>query len=361
MRYAVIMAGGRGQRLWPLSRQKRPKQVLRLFDGKTLLRLCYERLEGLFEAPNILVVTNASYVDTVRQDLPEIPAGNVIGEPAVRDTSGAIGLAASILAKKDSEASMAVVTADQIISPAEPLRHALEDALSFVEDNPRQLVVFGIKPAFPSTQLGYVQLAEPAGTVNKSRVFKVERFREKPNEQTAAEYIEAGNFMWNSGMFVWRARTILDELGRFAPETKEPLQKIADSWDTQQRQAAVDEWFVKLPKISIDYAVMERATNVSAIKLDCRWLDLGCFTALADVIRQDATKNVIIAAQNALLDCRENIVVTEDQGHLIAAIGLENTVIVHSPDATLVCPASQAHRLKELLEKMQNEGKAKYL
>jgi mannose-1-phosphate guanylyltransferase len=356
------MAGGRGQRLWPLSREKRPKQVLKLFDGKTLLRLCYERLAGLFGDDRILVLTNAAYVDTVRGNLPEVPAENVIGEPAVRDTSGAIGLAAAILAKKHGDASMAVVTADQVIEPVEPLRRALADALGFVEKNPGELVVFGIRPTFASTQLGYVQLGSlkekaPGG----SDILAVEKFREKPDENTAGQYLEAGNYAWNSGLFVWKAATILDYLSRFVPETAEPLRKIAEAWDTERRRDALEEHFVKLPKISIDYAVMERAENVSAIRLDCRWLDLGSFTALADVIKRDAGGNVIVAAQNALLDCKDNVVVTEDGGHLMAAIGLKDTVIVHGGDATLVCPADQAHRIKELLEKIEREGGGGYV
>jgi len=362
MRCAVIMAGGRGQRLWPLSRGKRPKQVLKLFGGKTLLRLCYERLAGLFDNESILVLTNAAYVDTVRGDLPEVPCENVIGEPAVRDTSGPIGLAAAVLVKKYGDASMAIVTADQIIEPPETLRRALEDAIGFVEKNPAELVVFGIRPTFASTQLGYVQLGtakEKAPSGND--IFTVEQFREKPDEKTARGYLAAGNFAWNSGLFVWKAAAILEYLTRYVPDTGGPLRKIAEAWDTERRQEALEQHFVELPKISIDYAVMEKAEKVSGIRLDCSWLDMGSFTALADVIKRDADGNVMVAAQHALLDCRNNVVVTEDGGHLMAAIGMKDTVIVHGGDATLVCPADQCHRIKDLLDKLEREGKAGYL
>ncbi len=362
MNYAVIMAGGTGKRLWPLSRQKRPKQVLKLLDGQTLLRCCFERLRPIFDTRNIITFTNAGYADLVRENLSELPYDNVIAEPAVRDTAGAIGLAATILTKYDPEATTAVVTADQLIEPPEVLQQALKDALVFVNNNPDNLLTFGVKPTFPSTQLGYIKCATSQKYPDcKNTIYSVEAFKEKPDEKTAKEYLATGEYLWNSGMFVWKARTILDNLAKFLPESTEPFQQIKTSWAGPGQQQTLKEQFIKLPKISIDFAVMEKAKDVFAIQLDCRWLDMGSFAALADIISSDKDNNIVVAGTSELLGCKNSIFVTEDTGHLIAAIGLENIVVAHSPDATLVCHADQAQKLKELLELIKQHGGEKFL
>ncbi len=362
MNYAVIMAGGTGKRLWPLSRKSRPKQVLKLFQGQNLLRLCFNRLSPLFDARNIIVLTNSGYSDTVRESVTGLPYNNVISEPVVRDTTGAIGLAASILAKVDPDASMAVVTADQIIEPAEVFQQAVKDALAFINANPDRLLTFGINPTSPSTQLGYIKCSAPKKYPNcKNEIFTVDRFKEKPSEETARRYLAEGKHFWNSGIFVWKAKTILALINKYLPDAAEPLQKIAGAWDGPNQEQALNDFFPKLPKISIDFAVMEKAPGVHAIKLDCRWLDLGSFAALADIIQSDKNNNIVVAAQSELLDCESSVFVTEDAGHLIAGIGLENMVVAHSPDATLVCPVDKAYRLKELLELIEKRTGDKFL
>lgn len=362
MNYAVIMAGGTGKRLWPLSRQKRPKQVLKLLDGQTLLRNCFERLEGIFDLRNILVLTNANYVDLVRENLTELPEENVIAEPAVRDTASAIGLAATILHKYDTNANMAVVTADQVLEPKEKFQEAMRTALSFVNENPDALVTFGIQPTFASTQLGYIQFgkAVPCGA-SPDAVHYIEAFKEKPDLQAAKKYLEQGNFAWNSGMFVWRCETILKQLTNFLPEAVEPLRNIQADWGGVDQQQTLLEWFPKLPKISIDYAVMERSDNVYGISLDCRWLDMGSFASLVDIIESDPNNNCVVSGHSELLDCKNNIVVTEEKNHMIALIGVENMIVAHTKDATLVCSKDHANRLKELLENIQKHKDGNFL
>ena len=362
MDYAVIMAGGTGKRLWPLSREKRPKQVLKLIDGKTLLRRCFDRLKPIFDDRNIIVLTNAGYADTVRENLPELPYGNVIAEPAVRDTAGAIGLASAVLCKYDADAKMAVVTADQLIEPDEVFQNTMTDALRFVDKNEDAMLTFGIKPTFPSTQLGYIKLSGKTDCEGcKNDIYSVDSFKEKPDLETAEEYLDQGGYCWNSGMFVWKAKTILDKLTELLPASKEPLQKIQNDWDSPRQDETLKEWFLKLPKISIDYAVMENASDVYAIKLDCKWLDMGSFAALADIISSDENNNIVVAGISELLDSKNNIVITEDRDHLIAVIGLKDTVVAHTPDATLVCPVEQTERLKELLENIKAQGGEKFL
>ena len=339
MNYAVIMAGGTGKRLWPLSRKKRPKQVLELLDGQTLLRKCFDRLEGIFDLCNILVLTNADYVDIVRENLSELPEENVIAEPAVRDTAGAIGLAATVLHKYDSNATMAIV-----------------------DENPQALVTFGIQPTFPSTQLGYIQFGKPVPCgASQDAVHAIDAFREKPELEVAKSYLDQGNYAWNSGMFVWRCDTILQHYSNFLPEATEPLSNIQASWGGVEQQQALQEWFPRLPKISIDYAVMEKADDVYGISLDCRWLDMGSFAALVDIIEADADNNCIIAGRHELLDCKNNIVVTEDKDHMIALMGMENMIVAHTKDATLVCSIDHADRLKELLEQVQAHKDGEFL
>lgn len=180
-------------------------------------------------------------------------------------------------------------------------------------------------------------------------------------KKTAQKYIDSGQYFWNSGMFVWKAQTILNNLKNFLPESAVPLEEIKAAWDGPHQQQAIEDWFVKLPKISIDFAVMEKAQNVHAIELDCSWFDMGSFAALADIVTADKNNNVVVAEKTQLLDCKDNIIVTEQKDHLIAAIGLENIVVAHTPDATLVCHVDHAPRLKELLEKIKQKKGDKYL
>ena len=357
MNYAVIMAGGTGKRLWPLSRKARPKQVLKLLDNEqTLLGDCFDRLRPVFEPDNILVQTNVKYRDIVRDALEELPADNIIGEPVVRDTAGAIALAATVLSVRDPDATMVVVTADQVIRPAEKLQQAIADAVTFVNNNPQSLVTFGIRPDFASTQLGYIKCVEPKDVQGcENKIYTVDSFREKPDKETAQQYLSTGQYFWNSGMFVWKAKTILDNLQKFLPESTEPLKHIRSAWGTPDGLKVLDEQFARLPKISIDFAVMEKAENVFAIRLDCKWLDMGSFAALADIVEPDENGNIVRAKMSELLDCSDNIIVTQEQGHLIAAIGLKGMIVAHTKDATLVCPAGQDQRLKEMLELIEKK------
>ncbi len=362
MQFAVIMAGGTGKRLWPLSRENRPKQVLKLIEGDTLLRGCYQRINEMFDHRHIIVLTNKGYTDIVRENLPDIPYDNVIAEPAVRDTAGAIGLAASVLVRFDPDATMAVVTADQVIKPAKIFHQALEDGINFVETNPDALITFGIQPSFPNTQLGYIKLGESQKYPDcRNEIYPVEAFKEKPDMQTAKEYLSTGQYCWNSGLFVWKAKRVLELLFENLPQAKHPLQRIQADWGGPHQEETLSEYFLKLPKISIDFAVMEKAPKVHAIKLNCQWLDMGSFSALADIIQSDKDGNIIVASQSEALNCKNNILVTEDKEHLIAAIGLEDMVVVHSPDATLVCPIGETEKLKQLLEVLKQHKKEKYL
>jgi len=362
MNYAVIMAGGSGQRLWPLSRQRRPKQIITLYENESLLRHCVNRIKGIFDAEHILIVTNAQYADIVREHLPELPAENILGEPVGRDTANAIGLAAAILSQRDPDAVMAVFSADHIIQPVEPLQQAVKTALSFLENHPQALFTFGIKASFAHTGFGYLKRGQNLPELGPG-IYPVKAFREKPNKTTARRYIRSGDYCWNSGMFVWRVETILQQLGRHLPHNLDRLTRIGQAWHTPERSQLLDSEFPELEKISIDYAVMEHAKKVFMCELDCYWVDVGSFAALAETLgTSDDYQNV--ATGNTVchwLDSSGNIAISDSDNHLIAGIGLENLIIVHTDDATLICRRGDTDAIKELLENLEAKQLDRFL
>jgi len=350
------MAGGSGTRLWPLSRTSRPKQLLPLIDGKTLLAIAVERLSGMFAPENIYIITNAEYAADVAQALPDLPPENVVGEPLGRDTANAIALGAEILAAKDPEATMAVFTADHVIRPQEDFDRCLLAACQAAESTPDALVTFGIRPTWPHTGLGYVHCSDETDGVHT-----VVAFKEKPDHQDARRYAESGTHFWNSGMFVWTVAAIRSALQEFLPASVDALAPIGQAVrDGADYTDALAEVYPQLEKISIDYAVMERAAKVLMVELTCEWLDVGSWPALADVLTGDEAGNVTVADNAVVLDSACNVIVTEDD-HMLAVLGMDDCVIVHSPDATLVCKKSDSQRLKELVALLEQRYERKFL
>jgi len=357
-RYAVIMAGGAGTRLWPLSRKSRPKQLVRILGDKSLLDEAVERLSGSVGPEYLYIITNRQYVEQMVAAYPQIPPENIIGEPQGRDTANAIGLAAAVIHQRDPEAVMGVFTADHIITPAETFRRVLDSAFAYVAGSPNSLITFGIPPTWPHTGMGYIQRGEKLG----EGVFRVKQFKEKPDETTAAQYLADGDYYWNGGMFVWRAATILEKLQQLLPDSAAGLDAISKAWNTDSRIETLDRIFPTLPKISIDYAVMEKVAlegKVIVVELPCRWLDVGSWPALAEVLDPDEAGNRATAKKTHLLDARNNILISEDPDHLLVAIGVNDLIVVHSPDATLVCPNDQAEKIKSLVGEIQqiHDGK----
>lgn len=356
MRHAVIMAGGAGVRLWPLSRKDRPKQLLRLFDGKSLLRRSYERVAALLPPERIGVITNQTHLPIVAEELPELPVDNLLGEPVGRDTSNAVGMAAAVVARRDPDAVIGIFTADHIISPLDRFREAVERAYQAAEEYPDALVTMGIKPTRADTNYGYVRRGERIS----DRLFAVKNFTEKPDAATATEYLASGEYYWNSGMFAWRADTILDQLKKHLPQSYAAICEIADAWSTERRQQKLDSLYPTLTKISIDFAVMERAERVLVVEMDCHWIDVGSWPALESVIQADGDGNVSTGGNAIHLGSRGNIVASQED-HLIATIGIEDLVIVHSPDATLICSKRDAQRIKELVDNIREKLGEQYL
>ena len=356
MRYAVILAGGAGKRLWPLSRLDRPKQLLPLIEDKNLLSMAVERLGGIFAPENILIITNAEYLPQVRQALPQIPPANVIGEPEGRDTANAIALGVELLHARDPEATMAVFTADHVIRPVECFAQAVDMACKTAEKNPDALLTFGVSASWPHTGLGYIHVGKSVAT----DIYEVQGFKEKPDHQTARHYVESGQYYWNSGMFVWTLSAIRKAFEAYLPESLRKLEGVAKAMrEGRDYMPMLREVYPKLEKISIDYAVMEKASKAMMVHLRCEWLDVGSWPSLEQVSELDENGNVVVAENSVLLDSNRNIVVTEDD-HLLAVVGMDDCIVVHSSDATLVCNRSDSQRLKELVAALEARYGKKY-
>jgi len=320
-----------------------------MVHGSSLLRLAFERLEGVVPHERRLVCAVSALRDAIRIDLGDLPASQFLGEPVARDTAAAVGFCAATLLRRDAEAVMAVCTADHLIEPEDVFRQKMLQAFTLAEGSRNTLVMFGVRPTGPATAYGYLELgAQAHGAV------VVEGFREKPDAAGAQAYFTAGpdKYLWNSGMFVWKAAAFLDCLRVHQPELYAGVHKIAEAYDTPRRDEVIACVYPALPKISVDYAVMEPASRdpnmrLLAIPLSLRWLDVGSWNAYAEVCKRDG-KNAVAAERHALVDCENVLVACGDLDHLVAAVGCKDLIIVHTADATLVCRTDQAECIKQL-------------
>jgi mannose-1-phosphate guanylyltransferase len=364
VRHAVIMAGGAGTRLWPLSRSGRPKQLIDVVaddagGAHSLLAEAWTRLEAVVAPENIWVCTAARYGDQVRAVLPALRGDRLVREPVARDTANAVGLTAALVADVDPDAELAVVSADHVIRPVERFAAVLKTAYDVLAVRPRALVTLGITPSSPATGFGYVRRGAPTPVPGVS---EAAAFREKPDLATAEAYLASGEYLWNSGMFVWRAATVLDALTEHLPETARGLQRIVEAAPGPARAAVLAEVFPTLPKISVDYALLEPAAaepgRVLVADLDVDWLDVGSWPALAHTLTSEGDNTVRGSA--VLLDAAGNVVFSDDPDHLVALVGVHDSVVVHTADVTMVCPVSDAERVKQLLTAVEERHGPRY-
>ncbi len=355
--YAVIMAGGGGTRLWPLSRKTKPKQMLSLFDERTLFQTSVQRLQGLFPPEKIFVVTVTEQADELRSQTPEIPSENFILEPNPRGTASVVGLAAIVIERLDPKAVMAVLTADHFIKDEVRFRQLLVDAYKVASSD--ALVTLGIEPTFPATGFGYIQRGELLEQFVEQQAYKVLRFKEKPDEYQAKVMLEAKDHAWNSGMFVWRVDTILAEFSQQMPALYESLKKIKTALGTSaEKQVLFAEWD-NLKSETIDYGIMEHANQVVVIPAaGLGWSDVGSWDSLFDVLSGDENGNIVMGGEHFALDTSNSLVYVNQEHRLIVTIGVNDLVLVDTGDVLLVCHKEQAQRVRQVVDHLKQQGRS---
>jgi mannose-1-phosphate guanylyltransferase len=359
MLHATILAGGGGTRFWPRSRQLRPKQFLALGGERTLLQQALDRIEGLLPAERTWVITGQAYQAETGRQLPQLSRDRIVGEPCGRDTAPCIGLGAALIARHDPSAVTLVTPADHVIEPVREFERAAGVAARMAEEHPNALITFGIPPTFPSTGYGYIHRGAEIGQRQGVGVFRVQRFEEKPAADRAERFIASGEYFWNSGIFVWRAAALLEEMRRQQPQVHDAVQRIADAWSTPRRDEVLRREYETLPKVSIDYAIMEHAREVLAVKAPYRWDDVGSWLALERMNPQDADHNTILAMHCGLKT--NHCIIVGDAGKIITTIGVSNLVIVQDGDATLIADRRDEGTVKQLVDLLKKKGLEKYL
>jgi mannose-1-phosphate guanylyltransferase len=356
--YAMIMAGGGGTRLWPMSRQETPKQLLPLIEEDSMFKVSVRRLAPLFTPEQIYVVTGRMYFDAMRSDVPEIPIENFIIEPYGRDTAPAAALGLSVIHKRDPQAVVAILTADHHITKKEKFRDVLQAAYELACAD--HIVTLGLSPTYPATGFGYIRQGEPSHQVNGFQAYKSLGFTEKPDEATAARFIESGDYTWNSGMFIWKTETALREFQRQQPEMYEQFMQISKAVDTPNFEDTMESVWDNIRKISIDFAVMEHAENMIVIPVDIGWNDVGSWGALFEVLKLDRNGNHFKGKSpvNVIIDTKNTLVYSDK---LTVTIGVENLVIVETPDALLLCHKDRTQDVKEVVNKLLTNKNYKYL
>ncbi len=358
--YAVIMAGGGGTRLWPVSRKEKPKQLLPLLGKETLFQSTVNRLEKLFPPERILVVTVAEQAQEMQVQVPAIPLENYLIEPAPRGTASVVALAASVLKKRDPEAMMAILTSDHFIRDKDLFRYLIRAAFDVASKG--YLVTLGITPTFPSTGYGYIEQGEPLDGDYKYPVYEVKRFKEKPDQETAEQLLRAGDHSWNSGMFIWKVDTILAEIERQMPDLSKAVGEIAAAWDTPDAEQVLYSHWQGLKPQTIDYGIMEKAERVAVLPAGgLGWSDVGSWESLFEVLFPDMNGNVPVNTQHLLVDTHNTLVYGRNDERLIVTIGLDDVVVVDAGDVLMICKTDQSQKVRDVVEHLKKHNQEKYL
>ena len=359
--YAVIMAGGSGTRLWPISRRNKPKQMLPLLEEhRTLFQTTVSRLAGLLPPDRIFVVTVAEQAEGLREQSPEIPAENFLLEPQPRGTASVVGLAALALRARDPQAVMAVLPSDHFIRNRDLFHLLIRVAVDVAEKG--YLVTLGITPTYAATGYGYIHRGELVPERVIYPVYRVSKFKEKPTEAQARAMLSTGDHSWNSGMFVWRASAILTEIGRQLPGLKSALDAIESGWGTARRDEVIQRVWPDLETVTIDYGVMEHADKVAVLPAGgLEWSDVGSWDSLFDVLLPDKDGNILFAGQHIAEDTHNSLVYGQGTERLIVTIGVDDLIVVDSGDVLLVCHKDQAQKVRKVVDNLRNSEKEEYI
>ncbi len=349
---AVVMAGGKGERFWPKSRARLPKQLLDFTGQGTMIQQTVERVQKIIPYERVYIVTGREYAEPISRQLPALPAGNILVEPMGRNTAPCIGLASLYIEEVDPEAVMVVLAADHLIRDKGRFLEVLEAGTKMGEKDDH-VVTIGITPTHPETGYGYIKYADEYSRVNGKSIYRVEKFTEKPNLETARQFIASGSYLWNSGMFIWKVSTIRALIKQHMPKLHEGLERIKSALGTAFEQEVLEEEYARFDKISIDFGVMEHAKDVFVIPGDFGWDDLGSWPALSRVRGVDKNGNVIIGRQVGI-DTKDCII--ESPKKVVATIGLDNLIIVETDDVLMVCSKDRAQDVKEILQRLREEG-----
>jgi mannose-1-phosphate guanylyltransferase len=354
MVYAVIMAGGSGTRFWPKSTKKLPKQFLKLFGEGTMIQNTARRIEAMIPQERILVVTNEDYVDIVKEQLPGVPDQNIVGEPVAKNTAPCVAIAAQMLYKKDPEAVMVVLPADHHITESEAFQEYLKAAVAKAE-NGENLVTIGINPDRPETGYGYIHGDDEISEKhNQKDAHPVKAFKEKPNLETAKEFIQSGDYFWNSGMFIWSAKTILAEFEKHLPEMYKQVTDANEDLFDDGHEESINRFYHACESVSIDYGIMEHASSVYVVPGEFGWNDVGSWTAVYDLGNKDSDGNVVNAENSTFSDANKNYIYTES-GKMISVVGLEGVAVVETEDAILVCKLDKAQNVKDIVQQLKDK------
>ncbi|TVR14306.1 MAG: mannose-1-phosphate guanylyltransferase [Planctomycetota bacterium] len=355
--YAVIMAGGSGTRFWPLSRGAKPKQLLNILGDATMIQATVARLQPAIPPERVLVITTEALAEETRRQLPMVPERQIIAEPVGRDTAACVCLAALLVQRLDPQATMILLPADQVISPADAFQKTLSVGVEAAASG--GLVTYGIAPRFPSTGYGYVQVAEEISRSDAIAVNKVKRFVEKPDAATAQEYLEDGSYRWNSGIFTWRTDVVLEALSTHTPWLMQALSPVAETWGSEQFVGQLAEAYEPLEKISVDYALLENADDIKVVTAAFDWDDVGSWDALYDHLPADE-EGVISTGDTVAIDCVDSLLMSHTQ-QLIAGVGLQGMTVVATPDAILVVPKGKSQGVKQVVDHLKDQQRNEVL
>lgn len=357
--YFVLMAGGSGTRLWPMSRRDRPKHLQPLVSDRSLLQETFDRIAPLAAPEHIYVCTLDRYVDGIREQLPEIPAENYLREPRPCNTGPAMGLAAAFFHRLDPDGVVVSIAADHVITKPENFQAALRIAERVIAAHPDYLMTIGLYPEFAHPGLGYIRRGEPFATVDGQEIYRVLQFKEKPAEETARQYVASGQYYWNASYFVWTPRTMLALMRQHLPDVWERLKRIRQALGTDTQQAVLQREYASMPKVAIDDGVIEKADQVLVIPADLGWDDVGSWPSLHAILARQQAGDVVVRGRHVGEGDEHCLIYGHDK--LIATVGLKNVVVVETADAILICNQDRAQDVKKIVDRLEQEGWEQYL